>query len=200
MALQKMENVVGSLLDLHRLVLGHCLWVQCDIKGKMTVKQKYLPTEATGMPREKKWKTCDAFYEEHYTRDRVRVGLETRLYKDGFAELTPKVIGTPSWMPFSSAGSRFGKGKLESGPAMFNSTSWLDRRFILVVVGTFGTNDIGGVEDVDDEAIGWSSMSSGTYWRGLLRTTFSRLFNCACWCLILCFRVDIWFRTATWIC
>lgn len=63
------------------------------------------------------------FNEERYTRDRVRVGLETRLYKVGLAELTPNVIGTPSWMPVSSAASRLGKGKLESGPAMLNSTS-----------------------------------------------------------------------------
>jgi len=89
----------------------------------MIVKKIYLPTEATGIPREEKMKELQCFYEEHYTRDRVRVGLETRLYEGGLIGLTPKVIGTPSWMPFSSTGSRFGKGRLESGPAMLNSTS-----------------------------------------------------------------------------
>lgn len=136
-------------------MLGHYLWVQCDIKSKMIVKKKYLPTEATGIPREKKWRICDVLYEEHYTRDKVRVGLETRLYEAELPEPTPKVAGTPSRMPLSSAGSRLGKGKLESGPAMPSRTSWLDRRFILVGVGPFGTNDDGGVEEVDDEAIMW---------------------------------------------
>lgn len=54
-------------------------------------------------------------------RDRVRVGLEARLYDVGLTDVTPKVIGMPSRIPFSSRPSRFGrgKGKLESGPAMF---------------------------------------------------------------------------------
>lgn len=51
-------------------------------------------------------------------RLRVLVGLDARLYVVGLAGLTPNVIGMPSGIPFSSRPSRFGSGRLESGPAI----------------------------------------------------------------------------------
>lgn len=67
------------------------------------------------------------------SRLKVRVGLGARLYDDGGA-LTPKSIGTPSRIPPSFfidgevvlTESRFGNGKLESGPARLCRTSKLD--------------------------------------------------------------------------
>jgi hypothetical protein len=74
-------------------------------------------------------------------RDKVRVGLGGRLNEGE---------GMPSRIPFSSPGSRLGRGKLESGPARLRRTSWLDRRFILIdVCAVVGTKDDGGGEDVD---------------------------------------------------
>jgi len=106
----------------------------------------------------------------------VRVGLEARLYDVGLTDDTPKVIGTPSRIPFSSRPSRFGRGKgrFESGPAMFWRTSKLDRRFIFVAGETMGvTNAEGGEVDVD--AMLKSSDSSGAYGRGPTRMMFSRV-------------------------
>jgi hypothetical protein len=75
-----------------------------------------------------------------------------------------KFMGMPSLMPappeirLSSPmiDSRFGRGKLDSGPAMLCNTSWLDLRLILMVVGVaeelLGATkeDGGGGEEVDD--------------------------------------------------
>jgi len=59
----------------------------------------------------------------------------------------------PSRMPFSSAGSRLGIGKFDSGPARLSNTSWLDLRLILVGVDVFGTKDDGGGTDEEEDAV-----------------------------------------------
>lgn len=58
--------------------------------------------------------------------------------------------------------SRFGRGKLESGPAMLCRTSWLDLRLILTEEGLGATKEEGGGGvEVDDDIAGlvvvWTS-------------------------------------------
>ena len=70
----------------------------------------------------------------------VRVGLGVRLY-DGVDRPVPKIMGMPSRIPSLKEeviASRRGNGILESGPARLCKMSWLDRRFILALVGVFG--------------------------------------------------------------
>jgi hypothetical protein len=89
------------------------------------------PTDATGIPVGKKtcWPWCCVMVGRSKkwsnVRDRVRVGLEARLNDVGLTDDMPKVIGTPSRIPFSSRPSRFGRGKgrFDSGPARFWRTS-----------------------------------------------------------------------------
>ena len=98
--------------------------------------------------------------------------------------------------------SRFGRGKLESGPAMLCSTSWLDLRLILTEEGLGATKDEGGggveVEDEIAELVPSSVISEfGIKGRGPLRTMDSKLLSWACWWRMLCFKFDICWRRAT---
>ena len=108
------------------------------------------------------------------------VGLDCRLGVEPLGGL-PKFIGTPSRIPPSSkerellTASRLGSGKLESGPAILWSTSKEDLFCIFRVL------DVGGEEDNSD----------GPKGRGDDNNISSRRDSWACWCLILCFSVDI---------
>lgn len=135
----------------------------------------------------------------------VRVGLDTRLLGDGNG--TPSLISSPSdgERPFG-----FGTGSFESGPARLDRTSKLERRRAAFTSDLKGEElplapgDVNEVNDVYDEggdvlfmvssssdiADGELSMPGGNG-RGPRRIVFSRLYNWACWCLIVCFKVDI---------
>lgn len=99
----------------------------------------------------------------------------------------------------------FGTGSFESGPAKFDNTSKLDRRLafksgVLPFVTADGKDEGGG-----DEFMGSNSSDKkggelripGGNGRGPRKMVFSRLCSCACWCLIVCFKVDICVRMAT---
>lgn len=147
----------------------------------------------------------------NYILESVLVGLDCLLY---IAPFTEKDSGTPSLMPVVRSSSpimesRLGSGKFESGPARLCKTSWLCLllTFVIAEKADDPPKDDGGVCDSDaevicefmfDEKLNGSSMRSVEYGRGPLRTIFSRLFSWACWCLILCFSVDICWRIATW--
>lgn len=139
----------------------------------------------------------------------VRVGLDTRLLGD--------VTGMPSLIPFSSPNEPrrpllfgLGSGRLLSGPARPERTSYEDRRcnFKEGEPGKCELEALDGVCACDrpDEsggssrslrAIGGELKTPGGRGRGPRKIVFSRLCSCACCCRIVCFSVDIWVRMAT---
>ena len=119
----------------------------------------------------------------------------------------PLPVGMPSRIPFSSPNDmllRLGSGKLESGPARPCNASNEERRATLMACGVPVPEPESEPEE-GDEAKGSRSVREregelripGGYGRGPRRMVFSSVASWACWCRILCLRVEMFWRMAT---
>ena len=135
-----------------------------------------------------------------YSRLSVLVGLL-------FLCPLPLPIGIPSRIPFSSPNDmllRLGSGKPESGPARPCSASNELRRATLIACGV-PAPELESEREGGDGAKGSRSVKDmegelrmpGGYGRGPRRMVFSSAVSWACWCRMLCLRVEMFWRMAT---
>lgn len=88
---------------------------------------------------------------------------------------------------------------------MFDNTSKLERRLafksgVLPPETEDGKDEGGGGEFMGSNSSvknGGELSIPGGNGRGPRKMVFSRVCSCACWCLMVCFKVDIWVRMAT---